>query len=61
MIRENNDYFDGDSWIFGNIQCLHMTGRMAYTPSHTNICKFVKFQLTFSQLIIFNIKYAETL
>ena len=29
-----------------------MTGGMHYTPSHTNVCKFYNFQLTFSQLII---------
>ena len=28
-----------------------MTGGMHYTPSHTNVCKFYNFQLTFSQLI----------
>ena len=29
-----------------------MTGGMHYTPSHTNICNFFDFQLTFSQLIL---------
>ena len=29
-----------------------MTGVMHYTPSHTNVCKFLNFQLTFSQLIL---------
>ena len=28
-----------------------MTGGMHYTPSHTNVCKFLDFQPTFSQLI----------
>ena len=28
-----------------------MTGGMHYTPSHTNVCKFYNFQVTFSQLI----------
>ena len=28
-----------------------MTGGMTYTPSHTNVCKFVKFYLTFPKLI----------
>ena len=28
-----------------------MTGSMTYTPSHTNVCKFVKFHLTFPKLI----------
>ena len=25
---------------------------MYYTPSHTNVCNFLNFQLTFSQLIV---------
>ena len=29
-----------------------MTGGMHYTPTHTNVCKFLNFQLTFSQLIL---------
>ena len=33
-----------------------MTGGMHYTPSHTNVCKFYNFQLTFSKLI-FHLKY----
>ena len=28
-----------------------MTGGTTYTPSHTNVCKFVKFLLTFPKLI----------
>ena len=28
-----------------------MTGGMTYTPSHTNVCKFVKFHLPFPKLI----------
>ena len=28
-----------------------MTGGIMHTPSHTNVCKFYNFQLTFSQLI----------
>ena len=28
-----------------------MTGGMTYTPSHTNVCKFVKFHFTFPKLI----------
>ena len=28
-----------------------MTGGIHYNPSHTNVCKFFNFQLTFSQLI----------
>ena len=28
-----------------------MTGGIMHTPSHTNVCKFHNFQLTFSQLI----------
>ena len=29
-----------------------MTGGMHYTPTHTNVCKFLNFQLTFSPLIL---------
>ena len=29
-----------------------MTGGIRHTPSHTNVCKFLIFQLTFSQLIL---------
>ena len=29
-----------------------MTGGIRHTPSHTNVCKFFNFQLTFSQLIL---------
>ena len=29
-----------------------MTGGITHTPSHTNVCKFVNFQRTFSQLIL---------
>ena len=28
-----------------------MTGGIMHTPSHTNVCKFYYFQVTFSQLI----------
>ena len=28
-----------------------MTGSMTHTPSHTNVCKVVKFHLTFPRLI----------
>ena len=28
-----------------------MTGDMTYTPSHTNVCKLVKFHFTFPELI----------
>ena len=28
--------------------CMTGTGGMHYTPSHTNVCKFANFQLTFS-------------
>ena len=28
-----------------------ITGGMHYTPSHTNVCKFYNFQVTFSQMI----------
>ena len=28
-----------------------MTGGMTYTPNHTNVSKFVEFQLTFPKLI----------
>ena len=31
--------------------CTCMTGGMTYTPSHTNVCKFVQFHLTFPELI----------
>ena len=30
-----------------------MTGGMHYTPSHTNICKFYNFQITFFQLVFY--------
>ena len=29
-----------------------MTGGIMRTPSHTNVCKFLNFQLTVSQLIL---------
>ena len=32
-----------------------MTGGIMHTPSHTNVCKFFNFQLTFSQ-VIFHLK-----
>ena len=35
---------------FDKFTDVSMTGGIRHTPSHTNVCKFFIFQLTFSQL-----------
>ena len=37
---------------FDEFSKVCMTGGIRHTPSHTNVCKFFIFQLTFSQLIL---------